>query len=92
MELIHNVWKLIMNGALCSDRVQKSLDSKGSFRRCLDLGTGTGTWAVDFADEWEAKGVAVVGNDLSPIQPRVSYFPERRLLNSTTAVCENQVN
>jgi SAM-dependent methyltransferase len=39
--------------------------------KVLDVGTGTGIWAVDFADEHpEAE---VVGTDLSPIQP--SWVP-----------------
>ncbi|ETN40029.1 uncharacterized protein HMPREF1541_04304 [Cyphellophora europaea CBS 101466] len=36
--------------------------------RILDLGTGSGGWAVDVADMYPA--AEVVGNDLSPIQPR----------------------
>ena len=37
----------------------------------LDLGTGTGIWAIDFADDHpEAQ---VIGTDLSPIQPH--YIP-----------------
>jgi SAM-dependent methyltransferase len=35
--------------------------------RVLDLGTGTGIWVVDFADEHPE--VSVAGVDLSPIQP-----------------------
>ncbi|KAK4449055.1 S-adenosyl-L-methionine-dependent methyltransferase [Podospora aff. communis PSN243] len=35
-------------------------------RNVLDVGTGTGIWAVDFADEFPA--TSVVGVDLSPIQ------------------------
>ena len=36
-------------------------------QRVIDLGTGTGLWAIDFADAYpEAQ---VIGNDLSPIQP-----------------------
>jgi len=35
-------------------------------RNVLDVGTGTGIWAVDFADEFPA--AFVVGVDLSPIQ------------------------
>jgi trans-aconitate methyltransferase len=31
------------------------------------LGTGTGIWAIDFADEFP--GALVIGTDLSPIQP-----------------------
>ncbi|KAK3985306.1 Phosphoethanolamine N-methyltransferase 1 [Cladorrhinum sp. PSN332] len=36
-------------------------------RRVLDAGTGTGIWAVDFADEHPESHV--IGVDLSPIQP-----------------------
>ncbi|KAF7555593.1 hypothetical protein G7Z17_g2059 [Cylindrodendrum hubeiense] len=44
-------------------------DSK--VKRVLDLGTGTGIWAIDFGDEHpEAE---IVGIDLSPIQP--SFIP-----------------
>jgi len=35
------------------------------------LGTGTGIWAIDFADEFPF--AAVTGTDLSPIQP--SWVP-----------------
>jgi ubiquinone/menaquinone biosynthesis C-methylase UbiE len=36
-------------------------------QRVLDVGTGTGIWAIDFADEYP--NTAVLGTDLSPIQP-----------------------
>ena len=35
--------------------------------RVLDIGTGTGIWAIDFADQ--SPSVDVYGTDLSPIQP-----------------------
>jgi len=42
-------------------------DPDSKVKRVLDVGTGTGIWAVDFGDEHpEAK---VIGVDLSPIQP-----------------------
>ncbi|KKA25125.1 hypothetical protein T310_0830 [Rasamsonia emersonii CBS 393.64] len=36
-------------------------------QRVIDLGTGTGIWAIDFADEYPS--AEVIGNDLSPTQP-----------------------
>ena len=41
-------------------------DGRPPLRNVLDIGTGTGIWAVDFADENPA--ASVVGVDLSPIQ------------------------
>jgi trans-aconitate methyltransferase len=38
-------------------------------QRVLDIGTGTGLWAMDFADE--TPSAIVYGTDLSPIQPSV---------------------
>ncbi|KAJ3458811.1 hypothetical protein MRS44_012920 [Fusarium solani] len=35
--------------------------------RALDIGCGTGMWAIDFADEFPS--CKVVGTDISPIQP-----------------------
>ncbi|KAK5657225.1 hypothetical protein OQA88_3283 [Cercophora sp. LCS_1] len=42
-----------------------------SMRRILDIGTGTGIWAMAMGDEYP--GVEIVGNDLSAIQP--SWVP-----------------
>jgi cyclopropane fatty-acyl-phospholipid synthase-like methyltransferase len=36
-------------------------------QKVLDLGTGTGIWAIDFADQYPS--AMVIGTDLSPIQP-----------------------
>ncbi|KAL7270977.1 hypothetical protein RUND412_006297 [Rhizina undulata] len=38
-------------------------------KRILDVGTGTGIWALDAADEYP--NAKVIGTDLSPIQPNV---------------------
>jgi SAM-dependent methyltransferase len=61
MDLHHHVCKLIIGGNLFRAPLSRSL------HRVLDLGTGTGIWAIDFADEFPS--AVVVGNDLSPIQP-----------------------
>ncbi|GAB1316412.1 hypothetical protein MFIFM68171_06622 [Madurella fahalii] len=44
---------------------------KKDIKRVLDIGTGTGIWAMDFADEFP--GVEVTGTDISPRQP--SWVP-----------------
>ncbi|KAM0436822.1 hypothetical protein ACHAPT_002534 [Fusarium lateritium] len=36
-------------------------------QRVIDVGTGTGIWAIDFADQFPS--AEVIGTDLSPIQP-----------------------
>ncbi|KDN68531.1 putative UMTA [Colletotrichum sublineola] len=36
-------------------------------QRVLDVGTGTGIWAIDFADQFP--NAEVIGTDISPIQP-----------------------
>jgi trans-aconitate methyltransferase len=40
-------------------------------QRILDLGTGTGIWAIDIADLYPS--ASVIGTDLSPVQP--TYVP-----------------
>ncbi|KAI5790470.1 methyltransferase [Pyronema domesticum] len=37
-------------------------------RRILDVGTGTGIWAIDMADKYPM--AVVIGTDISPIQPK----------------------
>ncbi|KAK0388573.1 hypothetical protein NLU13_4816 [Sarocladium strictum] len=64
LDLQHNLFLLTLRGQL-----YKSPIDEGSkpIRRCLDAGTGTGVWAMDFADEHPE--VEVLGIDVSPIQP-----------------------
>ncbi|KAI5926908.1 S-adenosyl-L-methionine-dependent methyltransferase [Camillea tinctor] len=38
-------------------------------KRILDLGTGTGMWAIEVAEEFES--AIMIGTDLSPIQPEL---------------------
>lgn len=46
-------------------------------QRILDLGTGTGIWAINMADQYPS--AEVIGTDLSPVQPtwynQVLYLP-----------------
>ena len=40
-------------------------------QRVLDVGTGTGIWAIDFADDFP--DTMVFGTDISPTQPDLVY-------------------
>lgn len=40
-----------------------------NIKNALDIGTGTGIWAIDFADEFP--DCSVLGTDISPIQPNM---------------------
>lgn len=61
-ELLHVLIKSLGDGKLHQAPI-------GSHpQNILDVGTGTGTWAVDIADMYPS--ASVLGVDLSPIQPR----------------------
>jgi SAM-dependent methyltransferase len=61
LDLLHHIFTLILGGKLYDAPIHPPP------QRVLDIGTGTGIWAIDFADE--NPGCEVVGTDLSPIQP-----------------------
>jgi SAM-dependent methyltransferase len=63
LDFHHHLFRLIIGGKL----FQAPIDSKP--QRVLDFATGTGIWAIDFADEFPS--ALVIGTDLSPIQPNV---------------------
>ena len=60
MDLHHHVFRLTLDGKLLCAPLEKVP------RRVLDVGTGTGIWAIEFADEFAS--AEVLGIDLSPIQ------------------------
>ncbi|KAF5011682.1 hypothetical protein FDECE_2220 [Fusarium decemcellulare] len=61
MDIGHHMWTLSQDGAL------HLAPLKADIQKALDIGTGTGIWAIDFADEYP--GCEVIGTDISPIQP-----------------------
>ncbi|KXT02650.1 hypothetical protein AC578_1143 [Pseudocercospora eumusae] len=60
LDLQHHLLRITYANKLCF----APLDDP---KRCLDVGTGTGIWAIDFADEFPE--CEVTGIDLSPNQP-----------------------
>jgi SAM-dependent methyltransferase len=60
LDFHHHLWRLMISGKLFNAPISNP-------QRVLDLGTGTGIWSIDFADEFPS--ALVIGTDLSPIQP-----------------------
>ncbi|GKU02940.1 unnamed protein product [Fusarium langsethiae] len=70
LDLQHNLFLLTLDDMLGLAPPNEP-DSKA--KHVLDIGTGTGIWAIDYADEHpEAQ---VIGVDLSPIQPALTSVP-----------------
>jgi SAM-dependent methyltransferase len=62
LDLVHSLFKEILDGDLY--RAPLSVDKT---QRILDLGTGTGNWAIEIAERFPDSDI--IGTDLSPIQP-----------------------
>lgn len=62
LDMMHHMYLMMLDGKLhlapIGDNPQK----------ILDIGTGTGIWAIDIANEYPS--AEVIGTDLSPIQPQ----------------------
>ncbi|KAK4662350.1 uncharacterized protein QC763_700430 [Podospora pseudopauciseta] len=68
LDLQHHIWLLLLHGSLYTAPLNVPDESdSGSDYRILDLGCGTGIWAMDIADQHPR--ASVFGVDLSPIQP-----------------------
>ncbi|KAK4447236.1 S-adenosyl-L-methionine-dependent methyltransferase [Podospora aff. communis PSN243] len=61
MDISHHMNLLIFDGKIFQAPLDKGI------KKALDIGTGTGNWAFDFADEFPE--CEVIGTDVSPIQP-----------------------
>ncbi|KAJ4286594.1 hypothetical protein N0V88_007956 [Collariella sp. IMI 366227] len=71
LNLQHHIWRLLLQGGLYTAPLEipqpGQSHTSGTDFRILDLGCGTGIWAIDMADEFPL--TTVFGFDLSPIQP-----------------------
>lgn len=61
LEMQHRIWDIMLSGRLHLAPIRPDIS------HAIDLGCGTGAWAIDFADAHP--DCDVVGLDLSPIQP-----------------------
>ena len=64
VDLQHVQWRATLDGRLYIAPIP---DPTPSGYEVLDIGTGTGTWAIEFAEEHP--NAEVTGVDLSPVQP-----------------------
>ncbi|KAH6631357.1 S-adenosyl-L-methionine-dependent methyltransferase [Chaetomium tenue] len=62
MDIHHHACTLLLDGKLFLAPIKGETISK-----VVDIGTGTGIWAIDFGDEFP--NAEVIGTDISPIQP-----------------------
>jgi len=61
LDIFHHIYLLLLDGNLHLAPITANPN------RILDVGTGTGIWAIDVADQYPS--AEVIGTDLSPIQP-----------------------
>ncbi|KJK64015.1 Methyltransferase domain protein [Aspergillus parasiticus SU-1] len=63
LDMVHHIYYRLLHNRL----FLAPIDLVG--KRILDIGTGTGVWAMHLGDEYPT-AEAIVGNDISPIQPQ----------------------
>ncbi|KAF1842642.1 S-adenosyl-L-methionine-dependent methyltransferase [Cucurbitaria berberidis CBS 394.84] len=61
LDIFHHISLLLLDGELNKAPISKNPT------KVLDVGTGTGIWAIEFADKFPS--AEVIGTDLSPTQP-----------------------
>ncbi|KAF5524901.1 Secondary metabolism regulator laeA [Colletotrichum aenigma] len=61
LDINHHLWRVTWDGDLCRS------PKRNGANRVLDLGTGTGIWSIEYAEDHPE--ATVIGVDLSPIQP-----------------------
>jgi methylase of polypeptide subunit release factors len=59
---MHHIYNMLLGGKLYLAPLEED-----KIQRILDIGTGTGIWAIEMAEQFPQ--AAVIGTDLSPIQP-----------------------
>lgn len=59
LDLLHHIFRLLLDGALYCAPVRADI------AHILDIGTGTGIWAMEMADDFPT--AEVIGTDLSPV-------------------------
>ncbi|KAI5468173.1 S-adenosyl-L-methionine-dependent methyltransferase [Mariannaea sp. PMI_226] len=62
VDITHHYLTVLLDGRLFLAPI------KDDVQRVLDVGTGSGIWAIDFADQYPS--AEVTGTDLSPCQPK----------------------
>ncbi|KAL0473967.1 S-adenosyl-L-methionine-dependent methyltransferase [Neurospora intermedia] len=66
LDIIYHACDLMLGGKLHQAPLVES-----NLRNVVDIGTGSGIWAIDFADKYN--NCNVIGTDISPVQP--SWVP-----------------
>ncbi|PVH88934.1 S-adenosyl-L-methionine-dependent methyltransferase [Cadophora sp. DSE1049] len=61
LDMQHHLWHMTLHDQLFLAPIVENP------QHALDIGTGTGIWAIDFANKYPS--AQVIGSDLSPIQP-----------------------